>query len=72
MVAHIIIESVAMVFAITIVGVLIGKLFKEAEKEDQEALIMISMTQLWMIGIIGLMAIFGISAGVYYKLGNKE
>jgi hypothetical protein len=34
MVAHIIIESVAMVFAITIVGVLIGKLFKEAEKED--------------------------------------
>lgn len=34
MVAHIIIESVAMVFAITVVGVLIGKLFKEAEKED--------------------------------------
>lgn len=34
MVAHIIIESCAMVFGITIVGYFIGKLFKEAEKED--------------------------------------
>ncbi len=34
MVARIIIESAAMVFAITIAGYFIGKLFKEAEKED--------------------------------------
>lgn len=34
MVAHIILESVAMVFGITIVGYFIGKLFKEAEKDD--------------------------------------
>ena len=34
MVAHIVIQSVILVFAITIVGVLIGKLFKEAERED--------------------------------------
>ena len=34
MVAHIIIQSVVMVFAITIAGFFIGKLFKEAEKED--------------------------------------
>jgi predicted permease len=34
MVAHIVIESVLMVFGITIVGYFIGKLFKEAEKED--------------------------------------
>ena len=34
MVAHIVLESVVMVFAITIVGFFIGKLFKEAEKED--------------------------------------
>lgn len=34
MVAHIGIECIAMVFGITIVGYFIGKLFKEAEKED--------------------------------------
>lgn len=34
MVARIVIESVVLVFGITIVGVLVGKLFKEAEKED--------------------------------------
>lgn len=34
MVARIIIETVVLVFGITIVGVLFGKLFKEAEKED--------------------------------------
>ena len=34
MVAHIVIESVLMVFGITIAGYFIGKLFKEAEKED--------------------------------------
>ena len=34
MVAHICIESIAMVFGITIAGFFIGKLFKEAEKED--------------------------------------
>ncbi len=34
MVARIILESAAMVFGITIVGFFIGKLFKEAEKED--------------------------------------
>lgn len=34
MVAKIIIESAVMVFGITIAGYFIGKLFKEAEKED--------------------------------------
>lgn len=34
MVVHIILEAAAMVFAITIAGFFIGKLFKEAEKED--------------------------------------
>ncbi len=34
MVAHIILEAVAMVIAITVAGFFIGKLFKEAEKED--------------------------------------
>ncbi len=34
MVAHIIIEAAAMVIGITIVGFFIGKLFKEAERED--------------------------------------
>ena len=34
MVARIIIESAVMVFGITIAGFFIGKLFKEAEKED--------------------------------------
>ncbi len=34
MVAHIVIESVLMVLGIKIVGYFIGKLFKEAEKED--------------------------------------
>lgn len=34
MVAKIIIETVVLVFGITIVGVLVGKLFKEAERED--------------------------------------
>jgi hypothetical protein len=34
MVAHIILESLAMVFGITIAGYFIGKLFKEAERED--------------------------------------
>lgn len=34
MVAHIVIESVLMVFGITVAGYFIGKLFKEAEKED--------------------------------------
>ena len=35
MVARIAFESIVMVFGITIVGFFIGKLFKEAEKEDQ-------------------------------------
>ncbi len=34
MVAHIILESAAMVMAITVAGYFIGKLFKEAEKDD--------------------------------------
>lgn len=34
MVARIILESTAMVFGITIAGYFIGKLFKEAEKEE--------------------------------------
>lgn len=34
MVATIILQSAAMVFAITIAGYFIGKLFKEAERED--------------------------------------
>lgn len=34
MVARIAFESIVMVFGITIVGFFIGKLFKEAEKED--------------------------------------
>lgn len=34
MVARIIIKSAVMVFGITIAGYFIGKLFKEAEKED--------------------------------------
>ncbi len=34
MVWHIIIEAAALVFAITIAGYFIGKLFKEAEKDD--------------------------------------
>ncbi len=34
MVAHIVLESVAMVFGITVAGFFIGKLFKEAEKDD--------------------------------------
>jgi hypothetical protein len=34
MVAHIILEAACMVFGITIVGYFVGKLFKEAERED--------------------------------------
>jgi hypothetical protein len=34
MVAHIIIEAAAMVIGITVAGYFIGKLFKEAERED--------------------------------------
>lgn len=33
---------------------------------------MLDMTQLWMLGIIGLMVIFGICAGVFAKMGQKE
>lgn len=33
MVAHIVVETVLMVFGITIAGVLIGKLFRESEEE---------------------------------------
>lgn len=33
MVAHIVLETVLMVFGITVVGVLIGKLFRESEEE---------------------------------------
>lgn len=35
MVAHIIIETVIMVMAITVIGVLVGKLFKEAERDEK-------------------------------------
>ncbi|GEM_PF-1603335 len=34
LVFHVIIESAAMVFAITIAGFFIGKLFKKAEEDD--------------------------------------
>ena len=34
MVAHIVLERALMVFGITIAGYFIGKLFKEAERED--------------------------------------
>jgi hypothetical protein len=34
MVWHIVIESAILVFGITIAGYFIGKLFKEAERED--------------------------------------
>jgi len=33
---------------------------------------MLTMTQFWMIGIIGLMVIFGICGGIFYHLGKKN
>ena len=73
MVAHIIIEAAAMVIGITVVGYFIGKLFKEAEKEDQN-MVLLSMTQGWMIGIIAMMCMFGIAAGIFSAKGkaNRE
>ena len=75
MVARIVIESVVMVFGITIAGFFIGKLFKEAEKEDQEGtkmLASITMTQGWMIGIIALMVVFGVCALIFAQMGKKN
>lgn len=33
---------------------------------------MITMTQAWMIGIIGLMVVFGICALVFRSMGKKR
>ena len=33
---------------------------------------MLTMTQLWMLGIIGLMVIFAICGGVFNALGKKK
>ena len=32
----------------------------------------ITTTELWMFGIIGMMILFGICAGVFSKLGNNK
>lgn len=31
-----------------------------------------TMTQGWMVGIIGLMVVFGICALIFWRLGNKK
>ncbi len=36
------------------------------------AVLAITMEQGWMIGIIGLMCVFGICAAIFYRMGKKN